>query len=201
MSEQFTIPDPATPEYATRLSRVRQFAENRDGDGSEGVWRDDCEAVLARLDYLEEGFRVLRENQHITCIYCNHRTNREGRTDAEMTEAMNEHIMTCDKRPEALLTFVLAGIIKALGVDTDAIPQGDREALLLAAVQKTAALVEDKEILDFLNDEAEHIEIGIKREWEIYPRDFSMAEGDSIRSAARAAMEKAKATRRPDERA
>ena len=43
------------------------------------------------------------------CSYCGHRTEKSGRTLDELNQAIHEHILTCDKRPE------LAVLDRAIG--------------------------------------------------------------------------------------
>ncbi len=131
--------------YTEQLSRVRLMAS---GDYTWDLVDDDTAAltgVLARLDELEG---ALGERRHIGCIYCGHQTFFKGLTPEEATAKINEHIFSCEKRPEAGLLLVLASILHAIGVDADALnPAGRAEALAAAAVDAVSDLLEEVKAL------------------------------------------------------
>jgi hypothetical protein len=115
--------------YKEQLDRVRLMAA---GDDVWDLSDNDVAALVAvvkRLDALE---KALADQQHAVCSWCEHRTERAGRSPEEMWADLNEHVMSCPKRPEAKLMSALLGIIVPLGIDMDSFEPGDTDGLILA---------------------------------------------------------------------
>lgn len=113
-----------TETYDHQLARVRELTLTC-------AMRPDAvialNAVLQRLDRLEEAHR---NSQYMVCSYCNHRSDRKGRSEEEFHEEINAHVISCEKRPEAKLARVIMSICVPLGVNLDDLPQGDVDAVV-----------------------------------------------------------------------
>lgn len=115
--------------YKEQYERVRLMAS---GDETWDLSDSDTSAltaVLARLDSLE---KALADQQYVVCSWCGHRTDRSGRSMEEMHREMDDHVLSCERRPEAKLLAALLGIIIPLGIDMDSLDVGDTDALIAA---------------------------------------------------------------------
>ena len=108
--------------YADQLASVRARKNIVFGDDF-GVALG---AVLARLDKLEEN---LAAEQHCVCSYCGERTMKAGLSDEEFNQAIKDHILDCDARPEKTLCNALLSITIPLGIAREVFKPGDLSGL------------------------------------------------------------------------
>jgi hypothetical protein len=89
--------------------------------------------LIAEIERHREGLANL---QRCVCSYCGEWTTRDGMTEEEFKDAINTHILSCEKRPESRMLSALLAIIVPLGIDISDMQQGDTESLVAAVDQK-----------------------------------------------------------------
>lgn len=120
-----------TPEYEHALAKTRE-AVNYHQDNTR-LRVEHVAAVLKRLDDVEE---ALADTRNITCSWCGHKTQGEGRSIEDLNAEIHKHVLACPQRPERKLAEALYSISITLGLELwEDFPKGDMDATL-EAVEK-----------------------------------------------------------------
>lgn len=89
----------------------------------------------------------------ISCVYCGTVTDGKGLTPEQLGEAINSHILSCEKRPERKILNCLLLICTIFGVDVESIPSGDSGALAEAIQKKVLEVLDDQKYPDITFEE------------------------------------------------
>lgn len=73
---------------------------------------------------------VVQSKQYMLCSWCNHRTDRNDRSDEDWQAEVCQHVYSCTQRPEGKLMSALMSIIVPLGIDMDSFAPGDIDGLI-----------------------------------------------------------------------